>query len=51
MNIKIVLSIFLVKISAKGYFLKKPLKHWFNAQVLYVSCNRNLALRGEKNEQ
>ena len=51
MNLKIVLSIILVKISAKGAFFKKPLKHGFNAQVLYASCNRNLALRGVKNEQ
>jgi hypothetical protein len=50
MKTKIVLSIILVKISAKGYFFTKPLIHWLNAQVLYLSCNRNLALRGEKNE-
>jgi len=50
MNTKIVLSIILFAIIANVSFFKKPLKHEFNAQMLYASCNRNLALRGEENE-
>ena len=48
MNTKIVPNIVLLAVIASVFFFKKSLKRWFNAQMLYVSCNRNLALRGEK---